>query len=183
MGDWKSVVGTVAPTIATALGGPLAGAAVAALGSIFGLSSAASDKDIGEAIKKATPDQLLQLKQAEQAFIINMEKLGVDVYKIDADDRNSARKRETDSKDVWTPRLMAILAILLFLLTSGFIGFMLWLKFTRPEGEIDAGLMGLVGSVNGFSGAYVKQSYDYYFGSSRGSSEKNQMLYQSTPQG
>ena len=26
--DWKSVVGTVAPTIATALGGPLAGVAV-----------------------------------------------------------------------------------------------------------------------------------------------------------
>ena len=41
--DWKSVVGTVAPTIATALGGPLAGVAVSSLAAAFGLSSDADD--------------------------------------------------------------------------------------------------------------------------------------------
>ena len=46
--DWKDVIGAVAPTIATALGGPLAGAAVKTLSNVLlghekGTESDASD--------------------------------------------------------------------------------------------------------------------------------------------
>jgi hypothetical protein len=37
--DWKSVVGTVAPGIATALGGPLAGMAVSTLAKALGVEA------------------------------------------------------------------------------------------------------------------------------------------------
>jgi hypothetical protein len=37
--DWKSIVSTIAPTIATALGGPLAGAGVAAASGVASLNS------------------------------------------------------------------------------------------------------------------------------------------------
>ena len=36
--NWVDTLKTLAPTVAVALGGPLAGAAVTAIGSIFGMS-------------------------------------------------------------------------------------------------------------------------------------------------
>ena len=56
MSGWKSIVGTVAPALATALGSPLAGMAVAAIGSALGLTES-SEETVSAAIVKATPEQ------------------------------------------------------------------------------------------------------------------------------
>ena len=56
MADWKSIVGTVAPAIATALGGPLAGLGVSAIGKALGLGDGASKEDVAQAVLKATPE-------------------------------------------------------------------------------------------------------------------------------
>jgi len=40
---WQDALKTLAPTVATALGGPLAGAAITAIGSIFGMSAPTAD--------------------------------------------------------------------------------------------------------------------------------------------
>lgn len=52
--DWKQLVGSVAPTIATALGGPLAGMATKAIASAIGCDEA----DVEEVLKDATPNNL-----------------------------------------------------------------------------------------------------------------------------
>ena len=55
------LIGSVAPTIATALGGPVAGMAVKALsGALFGHEDATSD-DIKTALANPTADQLAAL--------------------------------------------------------------------------------------------------------------------------
>lgn len=61
----KEVIGQVAPTVATALGGPLAGAALGSLLKVFGVTS---EQDLEAAITRARPDQLIALKTLELEY-------------------------------------------------------------------------------------------------------------------
>lgn len=89
MKDWKRVVNQVAPTIATALGGPLAGLAVKTLGGALLGDDSASEDDIAKALLDS--EGLLKLKQAENDFKVKMKQLDVDVYALEQKDRDSAR--------------------------------------------------------------------------------------------
>lgn len=109
--NWRSIVGTVAPAIATALGGPLAGVATSAVAKAFGISENHTEEDVVAAVKGATPEQLLALKQADQQFALEMQRLGVDLERISAADRDSARRREVDAHDSWTPRILAAVVV------------------------------------------------------------------------
>ena len=77
--DWKALVKTVAPVLGTALGGPLAGAATAAITKAVLGSDTATEKDIEAALATASPEILLKLKEADQAFETRMTELGIDV--------------------------------------------------------------------------------------------------------
>lgn len=176
MSGWKSVIGTVAPTIATALGGPLAGLATAAIAGAFGLGDGVTEGQLVAAVGKASPDQLLALKKAEQDFIVRLHELDVDIERVNAADRASARLRESTSGDLWTPRLLAALSVLLF---AGCVIFVFWLALAGVT--IDPLVMGLVGTMIGYASAKTELVYTYYFGSSAGSSNKDRLLYKSTP--
>ena len=89
--NWKSIVGTVAPALATALGGPLAGMATAAIAKACGLGDGASQEDVMAAVQNMTPEQLAALKQAEFEFKSRMKELDVDLVRIAAADRDSAK--------------------------------------------------------------------------------------------
>ena len=100
--DWKNVVGTVAPVLGAALGGPLGGAAVSVISEALGLNEKTEDA-IKNALSGTTPEQLLALKNADQAFAVKMEELGLrreelsfakvkDMEVIASGDRDSARK-------------------------------------------------------------------------------------------
>lgn len=157
--DWKSIVGTVAPALATALGGPLAGMATGAIAKAFGLGEGVSEQDVMAAVSGATPEQMLALKQAEQSFTAQMRELDVDLVRIAASDRDSARKREMATGDVWTPRLLGVL-VLLFAL--GLEGTVLFLGYPKDiPGEV-------VGRVLGTLDTAAVMVLSYYFGSSSG---------------
>lgn len=95
--DWQDVVKTVAPWIGTALGGPLGGMAIEAIANAIGVSEKTTER-LQQAIQGMTPDEALALKKADQDFAIQMQSLGykniVDLEKIAADDRDSARKMQ-----------------------------------------------------------------------------------------
>ena len=91
--DLLKIVGAVAPTIATAIGGPLGGMAMKVVAEVLGLPADSSEKDVSRAMAAATPDQLLALKQADQDFAVRMRELDIDLEKIAASDRDSARRR------------------------------------------------------------------------------------------
>lgn len=164
--DWKKVVGTVAPTIATALGGPLAGAAVAAVGKAVLGKDNATEGEIEAAMVNASPADLLKLKEADNAFKLEMEKLGVDLERVHAGDRDSARKREMAVQD-WTPRILAYMVI------SGFLGIAYTVLFAdaKPDSV-------LAGTIIGYVSAKADQALSYYFGSTKGSAEKTRLLAQ-----
>jgi len=83
----------VAPTIATALGGPLAGLAVTAISKVIGVSEDAVQKTIESG--KLSADQIAQLKIAEIEFQKQTQELGLNFEKLATDDRKSARDLQT----------------------------------------------------------------------------------------
>lgn len=102
---------TIAPTVATVLGGPLAGLAVKTIGDAIGMDEPTQAK-IEKALTGShlTAEQILAIKNADQALIVKLKELDIDVQKIAAADRDSARKREVDTKD-WTPKILAAVIV------------------------------------------------------------------------
>ena len=172
--DWKGALGNLAPMLATALGGPLAGGAVAAITAALGLGPNASDAEIAKTLATASPETLRLLKQAELDFSARMAELGfkseADLAKIEADDRASARQREVERQD-WTPRILA------YLVTGGFFSMLGMLFFAvTPDGSKEPVFI-LLGSL----GTAWTQIIAYYFGSTAGGQKKSELLAKTKP--
>jgi len=164
------LIGSVAPTIATALGGPVAGIAVKALsGALFGHENA-SDEDLQTALANPTGEQLTALKKIDADFKIQMKALDIDLERIAAGDRASARDMQKETKD-WIPRALAIGV------TFGFFAIMIYmLIYGLPTSGNEAILL-LLGALQTAWGGIIA----FYFGSSSSSQKKDSMIYNSKP--
>lgn len=167
--DLLKIVGAVAPTLATAIGGPLGGMAMQVVSSVLGLPTDSSEKDVEKALKQATPEQLLALKQADNDFAVRMKELDIDLERIAASDRDSARRREAQVRD-WMPRVLA------FVVVAGFMATVFLVLLGYVEGMKDPLMATTVGTLIGFVSAKCEQVVAYYFGSSSSSQQKTQML-------
>jgi hypothetical protein len=163
MMDWLK---QIAPTIATALGGPLAGLAVDAISKAVGIDPKDVNKTIAEG--KLTADQIAQIKTAEIAMAARAQEMGLDFEKIAVDDRKSARQMQSTTQS-WIPGIMAIAV------TIGFFGILVGLM-TEHFKTSDA-LMLMLGSL----GTAWTGIIAFYFGSSAGSQAKDQLLHKSSP--
>jgi hypothetical protein len=90
--DWKTVLGSIAPTLATALGGPLAGLAVEQLGKTLGIDTPTA-KSIQTALEASqlSADQIAAIKQAEIALKVKMRELDIQEESLGLNDRSDAR--------------------------------------------------------------------------------------------
>jgi hypothetical protein len=167
--DWKSIVGTVAPTIATALGGPLAGLATKAIMGAVGLGDGATDAEIAKAVVGASPEQLLALKRADLDFAVKMRELDVDLERIASSDRDSARRRESVVKDM-APKVLAAVIVL------GFLATVFMVLGGQVEGLKDPLTATVVGTLIGYVSAKADQVVSYYFGSSASSAKKDDTI-------
>ena len=156
----------VAPTIATALGGPLAGLAVEAVSKALGVSQDEAKSMMDEG--KMSADQIAQVKVAEIELQKQAQSLGLDFEKLAVDDRKSARDMQSNTKS-WIPGALAIFV------TVGFFGilFALMMGYAQKSDE----LMIMLGSL----GTAWTGIISFYFGSSAGSQRKDELLHQSTP--
>lgn len=162
----KKVISALAPTLATALGGPLAGAATAQI--IKGLGG--SEEAANAAIAAADPQVLVQLKQIETDFQKFLAENDIDLEKIHQEDRHSARLREIAVHDE-TPRTLAYIYLALFLVTL-FMQFYIIIEHIA----IEAGAVRILDGLTAILGTLVTGSKDYYFGSSSGSKQKTDLL-------
>lgn len=110
MDELASILKSVAPTLASAVLGPAGGAVVAALSSKLGVSDDAAS--VASAL--ANPEQLEKARQLELEW-----------FKVEAGDRDSARKREseiaTNATAPWyskivTPLLAVIVTVAWFVI-------------------------------------------------------------------
>jgi len=149
------LLGSVAPTIATALGGPVAGIAVKALsGALFGHQDGTED-DIMSALANPNGDQLAALKKIDADFKTQMKSLDIDLERIAASDRDSARQMAIQTHD-WTPRILAVVVICAWV-------FIQWHLLNSVIPDV---MRELIARVLGTLDAALTLVLSYYFGSS-----------------
>lgn len=157
----KKILAHAAPALGAAVGGPFGGLAGRALQEALGVDS----EEAAMAAIESDPAALLKLREADKAFQTRMKELDIDLEKVNADDRNSARNRQVALKDN-TP------AMVLYLTTLGFygtLGYLLIYGLPTNGGEALLLMIGALGSAWG-------ASVSYFVGSSAGSTAKTAML-------
>jgi hypothetical protein len=157
----------IAPTIATCLGGPLAGLAVTALSKLFGVAPDQVQSMIND--NKLSADQIAAVQQEEIRFKEQTQALGLNFEQLAVEDRKSARDMQTTTQSIIPP-------LLSILVTVGFFGILAYLMVT-PADTANTPLMIMLGSL----GTAWTGIIAFYFGSSAGSQKKDAMLYNSTP--
>lgn len=178
--DALNVVAKLAPTIASLVGGPLAGMGVSALESVFGLTPAPDatidDRQtaVAAAINGATPEQLAAIRAKDQDFQAKMAELGFKNVEtlagLSVQDTVSARDMQVATKSLTPPFLT--LAI-----TLGFFGMLLMLMFVNVPEANKAIVYGFTGTL----GTAWLVSVHFWFGSTQSNARQTELLAQSTP--
>ena len=161
--DWLK---TIAPTIATALGGPLGGLAYEAVSKVLGISQDDAKKMLDDG--KLTADQIASVQQAEIALKAKAQELNLDFEQLAVQDRKSARDLQQNTHSIIPPTLAIIV-------TLGFFGILVGLMMETFKTS-DALLL-MLGSL----GTAWTAIMSFYFGSSAGSQAKDTMLHKSSP--
>ena len=163
--DWLK---SIAPTIATALGGPLAGMAVEAISKAIGVDPSRVQETINSG--KMTADQIASLQTAEIALKARAQEMGLDFEKLAVADRSSARQMQMTTGS-FVPPLLSVMIVIAWSTIQ-------WFLLTHV---IESSMRELVARVLGTLDGALMLVLSFYFGSSAGSSAKDQLLHQSTP--
>ena len=163
--DWKETLAAVAPVIAGAFGTPLAAAATRVLALELLGKDDAQDEELSEAVRLATPEQMLELKRADLEFKQAMRGLDIDLERVHAGDRNSARVRQIETKDNAT-------GILATVIVAGFFAVLAVIAFVPIPASAKDAMNILLGALT----VLLAQVGNYYFGSTRGSQQKTKLL-------
>ena len=161
--DWLT---QIAPTIATALGGPLAGMAVSAVSKAIGCTPEEVQNVISN--NKLDATQVAALQQAELELKKQAQEMNLDFAKLAVDDRKSARDMQAITRS-YIPPVLAIGV------TGGFFGILFGLMYGQIQHAPQIDIM--LGSL----GTAWTGIVSFYFGSSASSQNKDQLLHQSSP--
>lgn len=166
---WKEIIGTLAPTVASALGGPLAGAAVVAIGELLGITEPTQDK-IKVAIENGslTGEQVSAIRLLELKLKGEEEERGFRYTELEFKDRDSARGRDTELNKSGQHNYRADA---MFMLAVAVIVGLVYSIWTEPS--INEFMKGVVTLVLGRFLGYLDNIYSFEFGTTRGSQTKD----------
>lgn len=161
----------IAPTVAAALGGPLAGLAVEAVGSAFGWSETTREKvEATLTAGQLNGDQLLALKQAELALLAREKEMGFRFAELDASDRKDARSMQVANKSFMPALLSAIV-------TLGYLAILAGMMVGWLQTQDSQALLIMLGSLSTGWGVVLS----FWFGTTRNSEDKTRLLAQAPP--
>ena len=163
--NWKEVVGSVAPTIAGMLGGPLAGVAVNLLAENLLNDPQASKDDVATALSSARVEDLNKLKLLEKDVRVQLKELGIREHRLLYADKADARARQRATRD-------AMPGILAILLTCGFFGVIASMVLGHMDPRNEAVMQVLLGAL---STSWIG-AMQFFFGTTQSSREKNSWL-------
>ncbi len=166
--DWRSTLSAVAPGLAAAFGGPLAGAAVKVIADkVLGRPNA-SQAEVEDMLASGglTPDAIVALKSAELEFQTEMARVQVEMEKAYIADTASARQQTVDlakenSGIAWGAPVISLV------ITMGFFGAVYLLFFI--ERNWDERTANLLNVLFGALTVTFTQVANYWLGSSAGS--------------
>ena len=167
--SWKEIIGTLAPTVASALGGPLAGAAVTAICGLLGITEPTQDK-IKVAIENGslTGEQVSAIRLLELKLKGEEEERGFRYTELEFKDRDSARGRDTELNKSGQYNYRADV---MFVLAVAVIVGLVYSIWTEPG--INEFMKGIVTLVLGRFLGYLDNIYSFEFGTTRGSQNKD----------
>jgi hypothetical protein len=158
MNELFNILKGIAPTLATAVAGPLGGAAVTALASKLGVS------DSVDAVAKAIA--------GDPAAAQKIAELELEYAKLNAQDRDSARKAYTaiatsENATKLDKLVVPILALGVVGLAFSLIGVLMFIDTPNDQQQLVIFALGFITSAAG-------QVLSFYFGSSQGSKDKTE---------
>jgi hypothetical protein len=166
----KAFLANIAPTVASALLGPLGGVAVAGITKILGIDGG-TVADVTKAISdgRVTPEQIAEIRKLEMQFQSEEKERGFRYAELEFKDRDSARQMQMSTHST-TP------TVLTYMITVGFftiLGLMLYddTVVNSPP------LLIMLGSL----GTAWTGCISYWFGTTSGSLAKSNLLAQSVP--
>lgn len=160
---WFQAIMQIAPTVATALGGPFAGLAANVLAKATGMKP----EELDAAIAAGDPEVFAKLQIAEKQFLVEMEELGIERDKLVYDDIADARAMRVATKD-YTPGILTGIALVFFFTLS----FAVLYNLEIVQGDSKDFAFYLFGCASG----WVTQGISFFLGSSKGSQRKTDML-------
>lgn len=174
--DWKDLIRKVAPTVASAIGGPLAGVATTALSQIILGKPDATQDELQMAVSNGqlTGEQITEIKKLEMQLKAEEAERGFRYsdleYKTEVaylEDRQSARARQQENKDTMPQQIFYLLLFIYVAQQAAMLGGLVPTDdfvralITRGFGIIETGLIGAIG---------------FFIGSSRGSKTATESL-------
>lgn len=166
------VLKTVAPTIADTLAGPFAPLVDPIMQKLFGTTDA---KKVSASLLSATPEQLLALKQADNAHAEQLTQLGIDRDQLIFTDTASARSMQVVLKDPTVARLAwLVIGGFLAVTAAVLVALFAWPDRAKLLLSGEAGLF--FGTIFGYLSSEAKQAAAFYFGSTAGSQAKDDTI-------
>jgi len=164
--DWKSIVRTVAPQLASMFGTPLAGMAVSAIANVLlpGKPNA-TEADVAQAVVGLAPADLVKLHEIEADVTKALSDAGVKLESIEAADRDSARTMQ-EKLNGWTVPVLSVLII-------GTWGFVQWYLL---HNVIPTGMESIIGRLLGTLDSVLTCVVYFHFGSSSSSRAKDDTI-------
>jgi Fe2+ transport system protein B len=146
---------TLAPTVAQAAGGPMAGMAVKMVASRLGMPDA--DVEQIEQVLENQPEKAVEVQQADREFKNRIREMEIDLeaFKVEAEDRQDAREKFADDP---VPKIFAMVALV------GFLGYVFMVTIQPPDANDD----GVVNLILGYLGGLVSGISAFFFGGSNG---------------
>jgi len=168
--NWMDTIKKVAPVVASALGGPLAGVAVSALGELFGIEEPTQEK-IRVAIETGnlTGEQISAIRQLEMKLKAEEAERGFKYAELEFKDRDSARKANVDGG---TAKMLFWMSLVLLIITLGSELVVLFNGYPKTLPEI------IVGRILGLMDSVALMVLAYWYGTTNGSARKTDMLNQ-----
>ena len=177
MAAWTDTVKTLAPTVASALLGPLGGVAVAAIGNILGMSEPTQDSIAKAFIDgQVKPEDLLKIKQLETEFKTHEADTGFKYADLEFQKEALGVKDRVDARAMQIATHSRMPATLTILVTCGFFGILALILF-HPELKGNEIVMIMVGQLSAVWAGCVA----FYTGTTYSSANKNQMLANAPP--
>ena len=168
----KSLIQHFAPTLASALGGPFAGVATKFITDNLITESISDGRSAEEVIEELLNDSksLQKIKDIDKDFKLEMEKLNVDVFSLEIEDRKDARsfaKKDNRPQIV----LSIIFLVAYFLMLAAIFSIETSDTLNMKQGENS--LMGELQILFGVLTAGVGQILSFWFG---GTLKKNDVI-------
>jgi hypothetical protein len=169
LGQWAPAIGTALAGVTGGISAPI-GIALGALAKVFGLPEDSKPDDILNAIT-ADPQARLKIMQAENEFKVKMAEIKIQELGLHLDDSQDARKMRVEHEKV-TGKGDLNLYILAWVVVAGFFGLVLALLNIELPKDQNGVVFMLFGSLaTGFG-----QVLQFFFGSSKGSTDKTELL-------